>query len=74
MTAVHLGDVHPALDAPEPTATKLGRQWGAGIDWQGIEETLSDQPEPEVAPGAEQDQGTLKRLPHRRDGRGGGRL
>lgn len=48
MTAVVVGDVVPALDNPEPTATKLGRQWGEGIDWSEVEETLSEQPEPDV--------------------------
>ncbi len=49
MTGILIGDVHPALDNPEPTAQKLGRQWGQGIDWDEIAETLDDQPEPEVA-------------------------
>lgn len=31
--AVHLGDVPSFLDDPEPTATKRGRAFGAGIDW-----------------------------------------
>ena len=46
MTAVHLGDVVPALDNPEPTETKLGRAWGRGIDWDRINDTAS---EPSVA-------------------------
>lgn len=55
MTAVIIGDVHPALDNPEPSATKLGRQWGAGVDWAEVEATLGDQPEPVVA-GADRQQ------------------
>jgi len=47
MTAIHLGDVHPLLDDPEPTATKLGRAWGSGIDWDAA--APDDQPDPEVA-------------------------
>lgn len=34
MSAVHLGEVPSFLDNPEPTETKLGRVWGAGIDWE----------------------------------------
>ena len=49
MTGLIIGDVLPALDNPEPTAQKLGRQWGQGIDWDEVVETLDDQPEPEVA-------------------------
>lgn len=41
MSAVHLGDVIPALDNPEPTERKLGRQWGRQIDWEQVKETAS---------------------------------
>ena len=54
MTGLILGDVPAFLDNPEETASKLGRQWGQGIDWQEVEETLSDQPEPEVAGASKQ--------------------
>lgn len=50
MTAVHLGDVVPALDNPEPTETKLGRQWGRGIDWDAVQETASTPSEATAAP------------------------
>jgi hypothetical protein len=39
MTAVHLGDVVPALDNPEPSETKLGRRFGDAIDWQRVQDT-----------------------------------
>lgn len=42
MTAVHLGDVIPALENPEKTETKLGRQFGASIDWEYVKETAAE--------------------------------
>ena len=50
MSAVHLGDVIPALDNPEPTETKLGRQWGRGIDWDRVAETSSEPSQAVAAP------------------------
>lgn len=50
MTAVHLGDVVPALDNPEPTETKLGRAWGRGIDWDRVNDTASEPSVAESAP------------------------
>lgn len=50
MTAVHLGDVVPALDNPEPTETKLGRQFGAAIDWDAVRETAAEPSVAESAP------------------------
>jgi hypothetical protein len=50
MTAIHLGDVVPVLDAPEPTATKLGRRFGRQIDWAKIAETASEPSPAEDAP------------------------
>lgn len=35
MTAIHLGDVVPALDNPEPTAAKLGRRYADASDHGG---------------------------------------
>jgi hypothetical protein len=48
--AIHLGDVVPVLDAPEPTATKLGRRFGRQIDWAKIAETASEPSPAEDAP------------------------
>lgn len=53
--AVHLGDVVPALDDPEPTARKLGRAWGRTIDWS----RLGDASEPSVAESAPLDLGRM---------------
>lgn len=50
MTAVHLGDVVPALDNPEPTETKLGRQWGRQIDWAHVQETAGQESQAAAAP------------------------
>ena len=50
MNAVHIGDVVPALDNPEPTETKLGRQWGEGIDWDEVAETASEPTKAIAAP------------------------
>ncbi len=50
MSAVHLGDLVPALDNPEPTETKLGRQWGRGIDWNEVQETASAPSQAVAAP------------------------
>ena len=36
MTGIVIGDVLPELNNPEPTATKLGRQWGQSVDWDQI--------------------------------------
>src|SRR5262245_37256411 len=47
--AVHLGDVPTFLDAPEPTETKLGRAWGAGIDWDTVARTQTEAPRATVA-------------------------
>lgn len=33
MTGIVVGDLVPALDNPEPSATKLGRRWGERVDW-----------------------------------------
>lgn len=48
MTGLILGATVPALDNPEPSATKLGRQWGEQIDWEHVKETAS-QPSTAVA-------------------------
>jgi hypothetical protein len=50
MTAIHLGDVVPALDNPEPTETKLGRRFGASIDWDRIADTTDEPSEVVDAP------------------------
>lgn len=42
MTGIVIGDVLPALDNPEPTASKLGREWGEAIDWDHVAETQAD--------------------------------
>lgn len=60
MTAVHLGDVIPALDNPEPTGAKLGRQWGRGIDWDAVQATAS---EPSTAVAAPLDRQRLRQTP-----------
>lgn len=58
MTAIHLGDVVPVLENPEPTETKLGRRFGQQIDWDAIAETAS---EPSVAEDAPLDRRRLAR-------------
>lgn len=47
--AVHLGDVPSFLDDPEPTETKLGRAWGAGIDWDEVAQTQTEPTRAEVS-------------------------
>ena len=58
MTGVIVGDVPAALDNPEPTATKLGRQWGEAIDWEHVKDTAA---EPTVAQAAPLDRAALTR-------------
>jgi hypothetical protein len=50
MTGILIGDVVPALDNPELTETKLGRQWGEAIDWDHVADTLSEPSMAEAAP------------------------
>lgn len=48
--AIHLGEVVPGLDNPEPSAKKLGREFGRRIDWDRIAETAAEPSEAEVKP------------------------
>lgn len=50
MTGVVVGDVVPALDNPELTSAKLGRQFGDGIDWDHVNDTASEPTKAQAAP------------------------
>jgi hypothetical protein len=58
MTGLVLGDVMPTLDDPEPSETKLGRAWGATLDWDRALETAGA---PTVARAAPLDKAALER-------------
>lgn len=53
MTAILLGEVPAALDAPEETKTKLARKFDRTIDWSKVREKGAEErgkPRPEVKP------------------------
>jgi hypothetical protein len=41
MTGLIISAVVPGLDDPEPSETKLGRQFGSSIDWDHVQETAA---------------------------------